>query len=45
MCLAMMVRKIVQHITGCKVLVTLNYRTSVAHHDWFSTCTWPGGVS
>ena len=18
----------------------LNYRTSIAHHDWFSTCTW-----
>ena len=25
-------------------MVSLNYRTSIAHHDRFSACTWPGGA-
>ena len=24
--------------------MSLNYRTSIAHHDSFSACTWPGGT-
>ena len=26
---------------GCKALVTLSERTSIAHHDASPTCTWP----
>ena len=25
-------------------MVSLNYRTSTAHHDGFSACTWLGGA-
>ena len=24
--------------------MSLNYRTSIAHHDSFSACTWSGGT-
>ena len=26
-------------------MVSLSYRTSVAHHDQFSACTWLGGAT